>query len=1102
MAHIHRFAATVLAILSTAVFGSPLDIPNVPLNTGVGVDPNIMLILDDSGSMQFEILPDSLTSSNTYFLFPRPSNPYKGSSYKNAYLGLDDEKNANVTLRSSTRNVLFYNPSVTYQPWRKADGSSYGNIDATKASYDPAGRNNCTINLKTGAMTGSNCSDSESISYPITFYVYAGSGDVTNRTNYTRYQYRNGIMYQWRVGDTREECTGRGRNRTCKNVPNENPAPDPLPWGRSVADEVQNFANWFSYYRSRILAVQAGVTNAFADLSENFRVGFCTINTCKERGATPNIAIPTTGNFSGTNKTKFFDTFTKVTIDAVGTPLREGLDWAGYNYQNNTQDTGPWGPKVTVQGTAKQLSCRQSFTILTTDGYWDSKTDNDDLPEFSGPGNSDGTDGPKITSADGKTSYQYTKQNPYQDSYSDTLADVAMNYWKNDLRTDLDNNVPTTTADPAFWQHMTTFALSLGVAGTLTYPDDLAAITAGKKSWPDSTQKKDATRVDDLWHAAVNGHGQFFAAQNPNEFAQGLKNALGAISDRTASASNLAVNLPRITSDTLVFQARYKPGDWTGELLAYPVTTDGGDTTPKWSASIPAVGSRNIFSWDGKKGITFDWSSLTKAQKTALGSQDIVDYLRGDQSKEVKNGGTLRNRKSLLGDIIHSSPVYVDNHKDGAERAQTVFVGANDGMLHAFDATNGQERFAYVPNAVITPALATLADPGYTHRYFVDGPIAVTWPALTPGKNILIASLGYGGKGIFALDVTNPKSFSEKNVQWELGNDPDLGLVTGEMVLSKTNDGHTAVIFGNSYNSTNEHAVLFIVDLYTGEVIKKIDTSSGPSNGLSAVIGFDANRDGTVDYIYAGDLQGNLWKFDLSSETPDDWDVAKYNGQKVPLFAAGSSQPITGRPMVGYNPADGSRWVFFGTGRYLTASDISDTSTQSWYGIIDDGQNAVTRSQLKERKIVARGTDPKTGDPVRAFELATSDDMNDKKGWYVDLDAGERMISSQVLRGSVLIASSIIPSDDPCTPGGSGYVNAIDAFTGAALGYPFFTDYGTLKSGGKDIAIGSIGTSSGMPGGPTIIGSQIELPLSSGTKNEYKIYPSNKRINWRELIRE
>jgi len=1090
MSRIQRLSlacAATLALLASAAFGSPLDIPNAPLGTGVGVDPNIMFILDDSGSMQFEILPDSLTSSNAYFLFPRPSSPYGGTTYDNAYLGLDDTKDRNVTLRSSARNVLFYDPNITYQPWRKADGSSYSNIDPASAPYDPAGRNNCKINLKTGEMTGSSCSSTK-LSTPITFYVYVGSGSVTDRTSYTRYQYRNGTMYQWRVGTNS----------------NTEQALTTMPWGRSVADEVQNFANWFSYYRSRILAVQAGVTIAFADLSENFRVGFCTINKCSSSDATPNLAIPTSGKFSGTNKTNFFDQITKVTIPAVGTPLREGLDWAGRNYKK-TDDTGPWGPKVTVQGVQKQLSCRQSFTILTTDGYWDTGYG------LSGPGNSDNTTGPTITSADGKTTYTYSPQLPYKDSYSNTLADVAMEYWKNDLRTDLDNNVPTTPSDPAFWQHMTTFALSLGVAGTLNYPDDLAALTSGSKSWPDPTKNKDETRVDDLWHAAINGHGQFFAAKDPNEFAQGLKNALGSISDRTTSASNVAVNLPRITSDTLAFQARYTPGSWTGELLAYSITADGVSTTAKWSASIPAVDSRKLFTSNGSNGgIAFDWTSLTQAQKNALGSQDLVNYLRGDQSKEVKNGGSFRNRNSLLGDIIHSSPVFADNQQSGTARAQTVFVGANDGMLHAFDATNGQEVFAYVPNLLIGSNLTSLSSPSYTHRYFVDGPIIVSDYGLTPGKQILVASLGYGGAGLFALDVTTPKSFSTANVKWEFANDPDLGLVIGEMLLAKLNNGKTAVVFGNGYNSANEHAVLFVVDLDTGALIKKIDTGAGPSNGLSAVRGWDNDGNGTIDYIYAGDLNGNLWKFDLSNQNANQWDAAlKQGNTKQPLFHAqdanGTAQPITARPSVGANPADGSLWIFFGTGRYLSTADLSDTSTQSWYGIIDDGKNTVTRSQLKQRKIVARGTDPKTGNPVRSFELATSDDMVGKKGWYVDLDPGERMVTSSEFYGSVLVASSIIPSADPCVPGGTGYVNAIDPFTGAALGTPFFTDYGTLIVNGQKIPVGSVDLGVGMPGQAQIVGDKLVVGGSSGetastTVNLPNVTPH--RINWRELIRE
>jgi len=1111
MSRIHRLAlAATLVLLSTVATGSPLDIPNVPPDVSSSVDPNIMFLLDDSGSMQFEILPDSLTSltsSNTYFLFPRPSNPYGGTTFNNAYLGLDDGKDANVTLRSSTRNVLFYNPTVTYQPWRKADGSSYPNIDPESAPYDPAGRNNCKINLKTGEMTGSNCSTT-TLSYPITFYVYVGSGDVTARTNYIRYQYRNGTFYQWQVGTDL----------------NTEQALTTLPWGRSVADEVQNFANWFSYHRSRILAVQAGVTQAFAELDSAYRVGFCTINTCKSSGATPTLPIPH-GKFMGANKTAFFDQIINVPIPAQGTPLRGALNWAG-EYYKKTEDDGPWGPKVTVKGEQKQLSCRQSFTILTTDGYWDT-TDN-----FSGAGNADNTSGSEIKSPDGSKSYTYSPTAPFNDSYSNTLADVAMTYWKEDLRPDLPNNVPTATAnlnlcnansldptfpDPAFWQHMSTFTLSLGVSGTLPRTTQTVAnLCNGTQSWPNPTSQSEA-KIDDLWHAAINGHGKFFAAQNPNEFAQGLKEALGAISVTRSSASNVAVNMNNISTGTLAFSARYYPSDWHGELLAYPVTSEGVSKTPNWSATIPAAGSRKIFTSNGSNGgIAFDWSSLTPAQKTALGSQtdavkqDIVNYLRGDQSKEVKNGGTLRNRASLLGDIIHSSPVYVDNHKDGAERAQTVFVGANDGMLHAFDATNGQEIFAYVPNLLIGSNLAALSDPAYTHRYFVDGPISVSDSTLTPNKQILVASLGYGGKGLFALDVTNPKSFSATNVKWEFGNDPDLGLVIGEMLLAKLNNGKTAVVFGNGYNSTNEHAVLFVVDLDTGALIQKIDTGVGSANGLSAVRGWDNDGNGTIDYVYAGDLQGNLWKFDLSDNNASKWDVAlKQGNQKQALFHAqdknGKAQPITARPSIGANPADGSLWVFFGTGRYLTIADVSDTSTQSWYGIIDDGKNAVTRSQLKERKIVARGTDPKTGNPVRAFELATNGDMKNMKGWYVDLDPGERMITSAQYYGSVLVQSSIIPSDDPCTPGGTGYVNAIDPFTGAALGTPFFTDYGTLTVGEQKIPVGSVDLGIGMPGQAQIVGDKLVVSGSTGetastTINLPNVMPH--RVNWRELIRE
>jgi len=251
-----------------------------------------------------------------------------------------------------------------------------------------------------------------------------------------------------------------------------------------------------------------------------------------------------------------------------------------------------------VKGEQKQLSCRQSFTILTTDGYWDT-TDN-----FSGAGNADNTSGSEIKSPDGSKSYTYSPTAPFNDSYSNTLADVAMTYWKEDLRTDLPNNVPAATAnlnlcnansldptfpDPAFWQHMSTFTLSLGVSGTLPRTTQTVAnLCNGTQPWPNPTSQSEA-KIDDLWHAAINGHGKFFAAQNPNKFAQGLKEALGAISVTRSSASNVAVNMNNISTDTLAFSARLLPLRF-GTANCSPTRSppEGVSKTPKWSATIPA----------------------------------------------------------------------------------------------------------------------------------------------------------------------------------------------------------------------------------------------------------------------------------------------------------------------------------------------------------------------------------------------------------------------------------------------------------------------------------------------------------------------------------
>ncbi len=295
-------------------------------------------------------------------------------------------------------------------------------------------------------------------------------------------------------------------------------------------------------------------------------------------------------------------------------------------------------------------------------------------------------------------------------------------------------------------------------------------------------------------------------------------------------------------------------------------------TAYSWKASehIPTVSLRKIFTWKDAttKGIEFTWANLLTAQKTTLGNDsNVLNYLRGDQSKEIQNAGTFRTRKKLLGDIVHSSPYYV---KD----TNTVYVGGNDGMLHAFSASTGVELFGYIPGLVFNK-VANLSSPSYTHTFFVDGDIAVSSLAQTPGKNTLVASTGRGAKGLFALDVTTPASFAASGVKWEYdgATDNDFGYVLGRpQIATLENYSDPVVVVGNGHNSANGHAVLYIFNLETGAIIKKIDTKIGGDNGMSTPALWDSDGNGKINAVYAGDLKGNVWRFDVSGASSTAWD--------------------------------------------------------------------------------------------------------------------------------------------------------------------------------------------------------------------------------------
>ena len=645
---------------------------------------------------------------------------------------------------------------------------------------------------------------------------------------------------------------------------------------------------------------------------------------------------------------------------------------------------------------------------------------------------------------------------------------------------------------------------------------------------------------DPLWYAAKwggfvdrNGNGRpdlsvewdtegdgvpdtYFLVQNPLKLKESLKKSFDNIVERSASAGNITSNGQEIRGGDRVFQSSFNSATWDGELVAKN-SSNIAQTLWRASEHVPGATSRKIFIWKSgtTPGTEFLWSNLTADQQTALGSQEIVNYIRGDQSKEIQNGGTFRNRNKLLGDIIHSSPYYV---KD----SNTVFVGANDGMLHAFNAETGAEIFAYIPGS-ITDKLKDLPSAFYSHKFYVDGDVAVSTKTQTSGKNLLIGALGRGAKGLFGLDVTDPGNFnsgSRTDILWELVPDDDLGFVLGRPQIGVANSNLTVAVVGNGYNSTNESSVLYVINLQTGAVIRKIDTGATGSNGLATPTLVDINGDGKFDYVYAGDYQGNVWKFDFRSATPADWALNSTTPIFVAKDAADKRQPITAKILVASNSLKddvniGKTFLLFGTGSYYFQTDPNDKSVQSWYGLIDDGSAISSRSALRQRTINLVST--LAGKTVRTFSTSTTDDMSGKQGWFIDLkdpDArGERIVTaSQLIIASqpALLASSIIPvTDDPCMPEGSGFLNAVNAFTGAALTDFFFDINGDgsfndldLIGGEGGAHIGSFDPGIGMPGEGVIVGDKLIVGGSSGKLEQTKLNIGAKktgRVSWREI---
>lgn len=684
----------------------------------------------------------------------------------------------------------------------------------------------------------------------------------------------------------------------------------------------------------------------------------------------------------------------------------------------------------------------------------------------------------------------------------------------------------------------------------------------------------------------------YVLASQPENLVKGLNNAFNNILRRTASSSAAAANSTQFTTNAVLFQALFSSVDWTGELRAFKLISEDlngnskldagedlnnnkqldngliGDILWKASERIPveppvAGSGRHIFTYNpqltsSRKGIEFLWANLNKTQKTALdganttnSSSPILDYLRGNQSKETVTTDAFRRRSSILGDIINSNPLFVAGQDLGYGTAsglttgekssypthvahkksnkEVIYVGANDGMLHAFDASpnnntggGGTEIFAYVPNAAISPELASLKDVNYAHKYFIDGSPNSgdvffsdnTWHTVLVGSmgagsttaianpdgdnngtpNDPVLETGTGGRGIFALDITNPTSFTTTNVLWEFTNrqdppplvqttaDADLGYTIPVPSVVRMNDGKWRVIVGNGYNSAAGKAVLFILDAQTGAIVQKLTAEQTlGGNGLSSPTAYDADGDGIVDYIYAGDLKGNMWKFDVTGSTSGSWKIAYSPIQpappatpleNVPVFTACYSssctstnrQPITAPPAIikANNTGQTSgAMIYFGTGKYFEDGDHSGFATSpvdTFYGLWDKcdkstsscSGNIASKSSLQQQAItsefngnailadgssaplnlrvnsdceVAYGTTTPT-----TTTGAPCNSVTNRFGWYMQLISpdkgmqGERVVNPAIVRNDVVIFTTMIPFSSPCKPEGTGWL--------------------------------------------------------------------------------
>jgi type IV pilus assembly protein PilY1 len=946
-------------------------------------------------------------------------------------------------------------------------------------------------------------------------------------------------------------------------------------------EEMTNYANWYTYYRTRMQLMKTATSIAFETIGDDLRMGFMTINV----GTSKALNFK---EFSGADKAAWYKKLFSIVPDWYGgTPLREALSRSGQIYAKKYTLSNVFSDPI-------QYECQDNFTLLTTDGKWNSAAG------FR-------LDGSSMTDQDNNVSEKGKYQGSNKSSH--TLADVAKYYRDTDLRDGaysnctgaLGSNVCDTAGTSPLAnreQTMVTFTLGLGVDGTLAYNADYSPnvdgeyknIYNGTSQWPKIVENEEST-VDDLWHAAVNGDGRYFSAKKTTDLIEQLREAIALIKVATGAGAAAATStLNPVSGDNYAYVASYTTGYWRGNLEKRLIDLSDGsigkeakacveDVVPADNCSSPSTiessdaggyecvtknvndqalctttlvgsecrepvfascngtlrdqadaGTRKIYMNKAGSLVTFTDANLTSDQSINFSASflqanltqgsaytgdqlpnltetNLVNYLKGNATYELNAGleanQLFRKRTAILGDLIDSKPSFIGkptfNYGDSGyqafklaqqSRAGNVYVGSNDGMLHAFDATTLEEKWAFVPSAVI-PNLWKLADSNYSenHQYYVNGDVVISdicvatdcaTATANDWRTILVAGLDAGGRGYYALDITNPNTPS---VLWEInpassGDFNDLGYTYGNPIITKRNgDEKWVVVFTSGYNNIpdnnsfyssaestdfkptttsqlqfntgNGQGYLYVVEAKSGNRLAAISTGSGSVSSPSGLAKISAYADnGEVNnvakYVYGGDLNGDVWRFNIDSSANSVLHFAQLKD------ANSVAQPVMTPPELGL--VGNKKVVFVGTGKYLELSDLDTTkfSPQSLYALKDVANDSDTGIIHKNPRTIAgivRQTIVPNSDPTKSDERVSgtnnSVDLSTGIGWYIDFpDSGERQnIASQLVLGTLLVPTTVPTTANACQLSGYGWFNYLNYKTGLSV----VTTYGAVS---------------------------------------------------------